>query len=123
MSDENENDDLQQKDPSVIELLKPVKFGKKSEPVTVIKLKPNGRALRDLEVQMGTDGKGKATINMKPHALCVIGLRMAGIAGDEAFVDMMDARDIWEVSQKVVGFIMSGSEEPETATAGDTPSP
>lgn len=106
-------------DTITIKLRKPVQFGKHGEPVTDIELKPNGRALRDLEVSMG-GSDGKLMMNVKPYELTRIGLRMAGIDGDKAFVDMMDARDIWEVGQAVVGFLVSGS---ESTTDGSTPSP
>lgn len=88
-----------------ITLRRPVEFGKNAEPVTELALKPNGGALRDLELQMGAKGELQVFV-VKPHELCRVGLRMAGVAGDAKFVDMMDPRDIWEVANAVSGFIM-----------------
>lgn len=89
-----------------IKLREPVQFGRDSEPVTELELRPNGRAMRDLQVKMGQDGSLQLMV-VEPYALCRVGLRMAGIAGDQAFVDKMDPRDIWEVAQEVVGFFMA----------------
>lgn len=99
-----------------IELRAPVQFGRESEPVTKLELKPTGRAMRDLKVSMGSEGD-RQVIVFEPYEFCRVGLRMAGIAGDKAFVDLMDARDIWEVGQTVMGFIVGGQ------TTGSTPSP
>lgn len=88
-----------------ITLRQPVQFGRDAEPVSELVLKPTGRALRDLEVTMGVDGD-KPSIVFKPFAFALVGLKMAGIAGDAAFLNLMDARDVWEVGQTVMGFIV-----------------
>lgn len=92
---------------ATIVLRTPVQFGRDAEPVTKLELKPNGRALRELTVPVGADGDLQMMF-IKPYELALVGLRMAGIAGDKAFVDMMDPRDIWEVSQEVMGFLVGG---------------
>lgn len=93
----------------------PVQVGKNSEPVTELALVGNGRALRDLTVPLGAEGEMKLMM-IKPYELAAVGLRMAGVAGDRAFLDQMDARDMWEVAQTVLGFIMGGPQ------IGSTPS-
>lgn len=90
-----------------ITLRAPVQVGKNSEPVTELALVGTGRALRDLTVPLGADGDLKIMM-IKPYELCAVGLRMAGVSGDRAFLDQMDARDVWEVGQAVLGFIMDG---------------
>ena len=88
-----------------VTLRQPVQFGRDAEPVTELVLKPTGRALRDLEVTMGVESD-KPTIQFKPFPFALVGLKMAGVAGGAAFLDLMDARDVWEVGQTVMGFIM-----------------
>jgi hypothetical protein len=100
---------------ATIKLRRPVQFGRDAEPVTELELKATGRALRDLVVPMGAEGDLRMMM-VKPYDLCLVGLRMAGVAGDKAFVDQMDPRDIWEVGQAVLGFTM------DAPTSGSTPS-
>lgn len=92
---------------AVVELQTPVQFGRDSEPVTRLELKASGRALRELTVPMSVEGTSQIVM-VKPYELTLVGLRMAGIAGDRAFADLMDPRDIWEVAQQVMGFILAG---------------
>lgn len=101
---------------AVVELVTPVQFGRDAEAVTRLELKPSGRALRELVVPMSVDS-GAQLVMVKPYELTLIGLRMAGIAGDKAFADLMDPRDIWEVAQQVMGFILAGPK------GGKEPSP
>lgn len=105
---------------ATIELRRPVQFGKESEPVTVLELRPNGQALRGLSVPMGADGE-IGMVMMKPHELACVGLRMAGISSGVGFVDLMDPRDIWEVSQAVFSFIV-GPPKKGAPKPGTTPS-
>lgn len=92
---------------AVVKLRTPVQFGRDAEPVTELELRATGRALRDLTVPMGADGALQVML-VKPYDLALVGLRMAGVAGDKAFADQMDPRDIWEVSQEVLGFTVGG---------------
>lgn len=105
---------------ATIRLRRPVEFGKNSEPVTELALRPNGSALRDLVVPTGTDGN-MGMLMVKPHELARVGIRMAGVGGDKAFVDLMHPKDIWEVAQAVLGFIV-GDETPAAESSGSTPS-
>lgn len=99
----------------VVELRSPVQFGRDAEPVTRLELRPTGRAMRELRVTMGVEGD-RRVVEFEPYLLCLVGLKMAGIAGDKAFADLMDPQDIWEVGQAVLGFTMGGP------TTGSTPS-
>ena len=103
-----------------IALRRPVQFGKDAEPVTEIALRPNGGALRDLVVPTGSDGD-MGMLMVKPHELARVGIRMAGVGGDKAFVDLMHPKDIWEVAQAVLGFIV-GDETPADEKSGKTQS-
>lgn len=98
---------------TTITLRLPVQVGKNSEPVTELALIGTGRALRDLTVPLGADGNLKLMM-IKPYEWASVGLRMAGITGDRAFLDQMDARDIWEVGQAVLGFMMDGQQTGNT---------
>lgn len=86
---------------SKITLRSPVEMGK-GEPITELELKPNGRALRGLKVEVTADGGMK----YEPHALAVAGLKMAGhVAAAEAIVDRMQSiEDITEIAAAVLGF-------------------
>lgn len=86
----------------IIKLRQPVQFGRDAEPVSELELKPNGRALRDLSIGMTAEGK----VDFEPYKLTLVALRMAGVAGDKAFADLMDPADIWEVGQAVLGFLV-----------------
>ena len=101
---------------ATIKLRCPVKFGRDAEPVTELELKATGRALRELVVPMGAEGDLRMML-VKPYDLCLVGLKMAGVAGDKGFADLMDPRDIWEVSQAVLGFTMDAQGNGSTASA------
>lgn len=104
------------------ELREPVQVGKKSEPVTELVMKPTGRALRDLSVMVGVDNNGKQTMfKIEPYELTRVGLRMAGISSDTAFIDLMDARDVFELGNKVFSFFISGETDGEKSGATDSP--
>lgn len=106
-----------------VQLRAPVQIGKKSEPVTELVMKPTGRALRDLTIMVGVDNDGRQTMfKMEPYELTRVGLRMAGISSDTAFVDLMDARDVFEVGNKVFGFFVSGASDGETSGPTDSES-
>jgi hypothetical protein len=87
--------------PVTIKLREPVQFGKKSEPVTELVLKPTARACRDLTLPMTGEGK----IDYQPYKLALAGLGMAGVAGGAAFVDLMHVADMNEVALAVMGFL------------------
>lgn len=61
-------------DPIVVKLSTPFKFGKNSEPVEELVLKPTARACKELSIQCGADGGFK----YEPYKLAEIGLKMAG---------------------------------------------
>lgn len=103
-----------------IQLRQPVKFGRDAEPVTELVLQPNGRALRDLTLTIAP-GDVESKIDFRPYDLTLVGLRMAGIAGDKAFADLMCPQDIWEVGQAVLGFIVPPPEK-VSQTTGSQPS-
>ncbi len=100
---------------TTIKLRRPVQFGRDAEPVTELELKATGRALRELVVPMGAEGDLSMML-VKPYDLALVGLKMAGVAGDKAFADLMDPRDIWEVGQAVLGFTLDARPTGSTAS-------
>lgn len=98
-----------------ITLKAPISMGERGEPVAELNLKPTGRTLRGLKIETSASGG----ITYEPHALAVVGLRMAGhVAAAEAMVDRMESlEDVNEVAQAVLSFLAPSPK------AGNAPSP
>ena len=95
----------------VIKLRTPITFG--STVLEELELKTTGRALREFSLPMTPEGK----IDYQPHALAVVGLKMAGqVAAAATIVDKMeDLQDLSEIAQTVMGFFAA------RPTTGNTP--
>lgn len=99
-----------------LELLKPVQFGREAEPVTRIKIDSvTGRQMREFKITATAEGG----FLLEPYEAARVGLKMAGIAGDKAFLDMMDGRDVYALGQAVFTFLVAGRPE----ATGKTQSP
>lgn len=94
-----------------VKLSAPVQFGKDSDPVTELVLKPTPRAFKDFSLPMTADNG----VLFQPYALALVGLKLAGIAGGPAFLDKMSISDMNEVAREVMGFL-----NPDPMT-GNTP--
>lgn len=93
-----------------IKLRKPIEFGKQT--IESLTLVPNGRAARDMSVQISDDG----SMRLEPWKFSVVGLKMAGhIASAEALADKLDPADMLEISQAVLGFFVGS---PTAGSAG-----
>jgi hypothetical protein len=82
-----------------ITLRKPVEWTK-TETVTELVLAPTARFYRDVALTMGPGG-----LTYKPYDLAVAGVRLAGRAAAEAFVDKMDPADMNEVANTILSFL------------------
>ena len=78
----------------------PVEFG--SETISELTFKLNAQAFRNFGLPMQADG----TIIFQPYELAKVGIRMAG--QPPALLDRLDPADLWEVAQRVLGFIVPG---------------
>lgn len=88
--------------PVTLTLRAPVQFGKDSEPISELVLKPSAKAFRDFALPMQGDG----TILFQPYELAKVGLRLAGQPAP--VLDMLDPADMWELAQAVLGFTVPG---------------
>lgn len=84
--------------PVVVKLCAPVQFGK--DRITELVLKPNARAFKDLTLPMTQEGK----VDYQPYPLAACGVRMAG--HPNAVLDKLHPRDLNEVAQAVLGFLV-----------------
>ena len=85
--------------PVTIKLSTPVQFGKDSEPIAELVLKPTARAFRELTLPIKDDG----TVLFQPYELAKIGLKLAGQPAP--VLDLMDVADMMEVATAVMGFL------------------
>lgn len=113
---EAREEETERADAVVVELRHPVQFGKAQPAVGRFTMLPTGSALRGLDYLVSVEGDLQL-MHADIHDLAVVGIRMGKVVGDEGFVDLMHPRDVWEVSQKVLGFIQGG-----TAGSGASPS-
>jgi hypothetical protein len=86
----------------VVVLRHPVQFGK--DTIEQLVLKPTCRSFRDYELpmEMSEDGT-KNKVLFRPYELARVGLHMAGQPA--AVLDKMHPADMWEVANRVMGFI------------------
>jgi len=85
-------------EPVTIKLRVPAQFGK--DTISELTLKPSSRALKEFALPMDPSGK----IDYQPYACAQVGVRMAG--QPMALVDKLDPRDLNEVGQTVLGFLI-----------------
>lgn len=91
---------------ATIQLRQPVQFGKNAEPVTQVAPQATARGMRDFELEVTASGG----FIFRPWPAARVGLRLAGIAGDEAFLALMDPRDVTALGMAVSSFFVSGLE-------------
>lgn len=85
-------------EPVTIVLRCPAQFGK--EEIRELVLRPSSRALKEFALPMDPGGK----IDYQPYACAIVGVRMAGHPA--ALVDKLDPRDLNEVGQTVLAFLI-----------------
>lgn len=93
---------LQQENPNLVVLKHPVDFGSK-ERIEELQLKPNCRSFREYELPMEMVEGGRNRVLFRPYELARVGLHMAG--KPQAVLDKMHPEDMWEVANRVMGFI------------------
>lgn len=87
-----------------MKLRQPIAFGK--EMLDELTLRPNARAIRDMEVQIGKNGDASFFV-FKPHPFALVGLKAAGhTAAAPALIDKMHPKDIWDLGWLVFGFFV-----------------
>ena len=92
--------------PVTVTLRDPVKLTPNSEPITTLVMKPSGRFYKDHKLKAGA-----GAVDFEPHALAVIGVKMAGHGLlSEKIVDEMNPADMMEIAQAVMVFLTPGEE-------------
>lgn len=98
-------------DPNLVVLKHPVQFGK--ELIEQLEMKPSCRSFREYELPMEMVDGGRNRVLFRPYELARVGLHMAG--KPQAVLDKMHPEDMWEVANRVMGFIGVG---PTTGSDG-----
>jgi hypothetical protein len=106
---------LLKENPYLVVLGHPVDFGAK-ERIEQLELKPNCRSFREYELPMEMVEGGRNRVLFRPYELARVGLHMAG--RPQAVLDKMHPEDMWEVANRVMGFIGVAP----TTGSGDSPS-
>lgn len=97
-SDEKQEPEPERKPGEPLKLRDPVQFG--SELIEELVFKPSARAFKEFSLPMDQRGK----IDYQPYALAQVGIKMAGHPA--AVVDKLSVRDMNEVAQAVLGFLV-----------------
>lgn len=90
------------REPKVLKLKYPTKVGEGGELVEQLALKCTGRSMKDFVLPT----KGDGTVLFEPYACAKVGVHMAGQT--TAFLDAMDAQDVFALAEVVMDFFGSG---------------
>lgn len=80
----------------------PVEWGKGNEPITELRLQPNGRAMQGVSVETRADGG----VVFEPYKFAELGLRFAG--QPTAIAARMHPRDIFGLAMAAYFFFVGG---------------